>query len=399
MPVINPPSHAELAGRLRHLQERLQQEGIGLALILQNTDLYYYAGTMMDATLAVPEKGEPVLFVRRGIDRAREETPWEIVPFRSFREILPVLKEKGFPVIGKLGLELDVLPYVYVQRIAAAFPGVEVVDISPLIRGLRAIKSSYEVQCIREAVTMQMSLYEEVKHVLRPGITELELSAHLEFILRQQGHQGSARMRSYNHEVTFGAVAAGVSALRSSKMDSPCGGPGISPANPFGAGWHRIQEGEPVLVDLLGTSQGYLSDQTRIFVLGQASAELCRAYEAMRRVQEAILAVLKPKVPWEGVYYTAVQEAERLGYGSYFMGQEGNRVRFVGHGIGLELDEYPLLAPGFTQPLETGMVVAVEPKVALPGLGVVGIENTFLIEPTGPQRLTMEEDDLVVIRV
>lgn len=388
------------------LQRELSRSGIDLALFLQNADLYYLTGTAMDATLAVPAApgGEspgtgpaPLLFVRRGVGRAREESPWPVIPFRSFREIPAAMGERGLRSPKVLGLELDVLPYATALRIAGYFPGVTLADATPVLRRLRALKSPYEVECIRRAAQMQAGLPEQIRRWLRPGVTELEFSAELERFLRRQGHQGIARMRGLNNEVFVGAVAAGVNALRTSKMDSPCGGPGLGPATPSGAGRHAIQPGEPVLVDLVGTCEGYMSDQTRMAVLGPPPAEVARAHEAMLRVQEVILSHLRPGVAWEVPYQAAMEEAARLGYTETFLGTEGERVKFVGHGIGLELDEYPFLAPGFVEPLEAGMVIAIEPKVSLPGVGVIGIENTFFLGPEGPERLTLPSDELIVI--
>ena len=101
---------------------------------------------------------------------------------------------------------------------------------------------------------------------------------------------------------------------------------------------------------------------------------------------------------WGELYDTCLASAVTMGYADSFMGAKGAQVSFIGHGLGVEIDEYPFIARGFSQmPLEVGMVFAFEPKVVFPGEGAIGIENTFYLSNEGLKRLTHSSDDLVIL--
>jgi Xaa-Pro aminopeptidase len=232
---------------------------------------------------------------------------------------------------------------------------------------------------------------------LREGISEVELAGHLEAVARRLGHQGIVRMRLWNNELFYGHLMAGAGAAVPSYLSSPTGGTGLSPAVAQGSSQRPIQRHEPVLMDYVFALDGYLVDQTRIFAIGGLPDELVAGHKAMLEVQQALRVAAKPSATGGELYDLAVGLATELGYGRHFMGQGDERIPFVGHGVGLELDEYPFLAKGQNMPLEKGMVIALEPKLIYPGLGVVGIENTHLVTDDGLEPLTVSEEDIVVV--
>jgi len=378
---------------MRAFQEGLRADGLAGAVVVQTTDLYYLAGTAQSAHLVVPADGEPTLFVRKTLSRARGESPLErIEPLRSLRELPDALGAAGVPS-GCIGFELDVLPAAryldYVRRLESYQIG----DCSPAVRRVRTRKSAWELARIRCAADMLSRVGECVADVLREGMTEIELAAEVERFLRREGHQGVLRMRSFNGDVHYGTIVAGPSAAVPGGTDTPIVGPGPNAAVAKGASWRQIGRGEPVLVDLVGSWDGYVADQTRTFSLGPLSAEFKEAYEAADAILLRVAAEARPGVPASRLYELAQKLAgKRAGN---FMGAGEERVSFVGHGFGLEIDEPPFLARGYDEPLEEGMVFALEPKFVFPGRGAVGIEDSYAVTAGGVEKLTSAPEELV----
>ena len=390
----------ELAARIERFQRRLAAADLDGALILQKTDLFYLAGTVQQAQLYVPAAGPPVLMVKKSHARAIAESAIErVLPVSSPKEIPGCLKDAGLRMPARLGLECDVLPVNLYNLYRRIFHDVEVADISPEIRSIRAIKSRYEQEIMAEAARRADSVAASVAGLLHTGMSELELAGQVEAVARTLGHQGVLRMRLWGNELFYGHIMAGPSAAEPSYLASPTGGAGTGPAVAQGAGYHRIQPHEPVLVDYVFAFNGYLSDHTRIFSIGELPDDLVRAHEAMCRIQEALSRDCRPGMTGGDLYDMAVQMAADAGYSEWFMGSGEDRVAFVGHAIGLELDEFPFIAKGHRYPLAEGMVMALEPKLVIPGKGVVGIENTHLVTGTGLRRLTQHPDEIHVVRL
>ena len=200
-------------------------------------------------------------------------------------------------------------------------------------------------------------------------------------------------MRGLNAAPFWGHFMAGETALVTSFFDGAVGGPGVGPAYRFGASFKPLQRNEPVVVDYPGIFHGYIVDMTRILVVGRLPEKLVRAHRVALEIQETLIREVRPGWTAAAVYERARTLAGEAGLAAHFMGHD-NPVRFVGHGVGLELNEMPVLAPGFETELSPGMVFALEPKFAFPGAGVVGIENTFLVTADGLERLTNHPDAL-----
>jgi len=337
--------------------------------------------------------------VHKSTERARAESGLEqILHLESPRKIPGLLKANGYPLPPKLGLELDVLPtnmYFNYQRL---FQGADLVDLSQPIRLMRAVKSEYEISIIRRAAELSDQVAGHVPTILREGMSELELAGKVEAEARKLGHQGVVRMRLWGNEMFYGHLMSGPTAAVPSYLASPTGGVGTSPAIAQGPGYRAIQRHEPVLVDYVFAYNGYLSDHTRIFSLGSLSQELIDAHAAMLEVQQMVKQIAKPGVASGTLYDQALVKANELGYTENFMGAAGReRIRFVGHGIGLEVDEYPFLSAGQNLKLQEGMTIALEPKLIFPGKGVVGIENTHVVTQSGLEQLGRFEEEIIII--
>ncbi|MDZ7831288.1 MAG: Xaa-Pro peptidase family protein [Desulfobacterales bacterium] len=389
---------AELTARREKLQAHLQQEGIDGALIVQNTDLFYFSGTIQQGQLYIPDRGEPVLMVRKDIARARTESALpNIIQFSRSKELLDILTHYGISVPGTLGMELDVLPTNQYFSFSRLLENTRIVDISGTIRMARAVKSAHEVDLIRRAAGFSDKLAAAVPAILKEGMTEIELAGRIEAEARKMGHQGIVRMRMFGGELFYGHVMAGATAAAPSYLSSPTGGEGVTPAIAQGSSLRPISRNEPVLVDLVFATDGYISDHTRIFSIGELPEDLKAAHQAMREVQAAVKKAAVPGAAAGALYDLALETAEAHGLGDYFMGVGDQRIRFVGHGVGLELDEFPFLAKGQKLELEAGMVIALEPKCIFPGKGVVGIENTHVVTENGLEQLGRFEEDIKVV--
>jgi Xaa-Pro dipeptidase len=394
---ITPTS--ELEYRFRKLQQHMAVEGLDAVIIVQNADLFYFTGTIQSGNLYVPLEGEPLYMVRKDFLRARMESGLkEVVPFSSMKDIPMVLANHGYPQPKRIGMELDVLPVNFFERYRNIFTQGEFSDATPLIRKVRMIKTNYEIQIIKDAAHQVDKVCRRAREIIREGMSDLELAAELEFTARKEGHQGLLRMRAFNAELFYAHVFSGADSAVPAYMDTPLGGMGPSPAFGQGAGYKKIRRNEPIIVDFAGCLDGYMVDQTRVFVIGALSDRLKRGYADMMQIQERMITLAESRAKWGDIYDECLSLAVDQGYADSFMGNKGAQVSFIGHGIGIEIDEYPFLARGFKEmTLEPGMVFAFEPKVVFPGEGAVGIENTFYLTDHGLKLLTYSDQELGIL--
>jgi Xaa-Pro dipeptidase len=394
---LNTPK-IELKQRISKFQRYLKKENIDGALILQRVDLFYFTGTIQQAHFYIPAEGDPVLMVRKSYDRAKAESSIEkIVHLDRPSDIPGILKANGHALPATLGLELDVLPTNMFFSFQRLFKNPQTVDISPAVRLIRAVKSPYEINIIRRAAELSDQVAAWVPNILRAGMTELELAGKIEAESRRLGHQGVLRMRLWGSEMFYGHLLSGATGAVPSFLSSPTGGVGASPAVAQGPGFKTIQRHEPVLVDYIFSYNGYLSDHSRIFSLGPLPAELKDSHAAMLEIQQLVKKLAKPGAKSGDIYQRALEKTKELGYADHFMGTGVESVRFVGHGIGLEVDEYPFLAAGQPLELQAGMTIALEPKLVFPGKGVVGIENTHVVTADGLEQLGQFPEEVMEI--
>jgi Xaa-Pro dipeptidase len=384
----------EIDERLKRFRERLAANGVDGAMLLQKTDLYYLSGTDQDAHLWVPAHNTPLLLVRKSLERAREDSIIEeIVPLPGFSRVPELIRKHTKKLPKRLGLELDILPSRLYMSYRKVFPDAKIVDISPLIRGVRMVKSDYEVSCITKAADMADRMYEKVPGFLAESKTETDLALRLEAFYRGKGHPGLVRTRTFNMECLYGHVMAGKSGAVASNSPGPTGGKGLGPFYSQSAGKDKIGKHEPVFVDYAANVEGYIADQARIFSLGNLPEKFHRAHNVMLEVQETLTEKGRPGVKAGDLYNLALKIAEKAGLEEGFMGYP-DPVPFVAHGVGLEIDEWPIIGRNSDTILEEGMVMALEPKFIFPGQGVVGIENTWVVTQRGMIKLNRFPDGI-----
>lgn len=379
----------ELVRRHHDLKRHLAGLDIDVAIVTTNPNLYYLSGSIQEGMLAVSDHHpEPVYMVRRVLERAKFESALtDVRPAGSSKGLQAAL---GLSQVRRLGLELDALPHAWAERIRSAFGGasVQLVDISHTLREVRSVKSAWEVERIVEGAAQIDAAMESAREVIREGMTELELSAELEAVMRRTGHEGVVRMHRFNAEMHIGGVLSGPSATKPTWHQAVMGGGGLSPSLPHGASRRKLRRGEPIAIDLCGISHGYIADQTRTFVIGSLSERMMEVQRATQEILVALEDELRPGVSNDGIWVVAETMAEELGVSGGFMGVGDTKMRFIGHGVGLELDELPVLADGVAGRIPEGSVVALEPKVVLPELGVLGEENTYHVSAEGARQLT-----------
>jgi Xaa-Pro aminopeptidase len=291
---------------------------------------------------------------------------------------------------------MDVLPAANYFRIAEAFPEVDFEDASSTIRSIRMIKSSYEVDQIRKASQMILRAWEMLPGWIRPGATELEVLAKMEHFLRLLGHQGIQRTRGFNYEIGYGAFSAGANACFPTCFPGSTGFKGLYPAISNTGSLHRLNPEEPLLVDIAGGYGGYLADAARTFAIKRLPSDMLDAHAWILELNHEIESMLKPGMECSLICNHAFDKAEDLGTPASFMGIGDNRLRYIGHGVGLELDEWPVLSSKSNVSLEPGMVLAIEPKIFFPDRGGVGIENMYLITEAGFEKLTQYQEEIII---
>ncbi|RLB67653.1 MAG: aminopeptidase P family protein [Deltaproteobacteria bacterium] len=389
----------ELKNRIEKLQKEMAVHSLDAVLMLQNADLFYFTGSIQQGVLYVPIEGEALYLVRKDWSRARMESGLkEVIPFKSPRDIPGVIADFGYSMPNTVGMELDVVPITTMNRFKKGLGEFVINDATPLIRNVRAVKSDYEINIMKDAAVIVDKVCKRAAEVIREGMTDLELAAELEFVARKAGHQGMIRMRGFNGELFYGHTFSGTDSAVPTFSDTPLGGLGLSPSFPQGASYKSISRNEPITVDFVAVFDGYIVDQTRMFSVGELPDKLMKAFADMIIIQEHAKQIAKPGVSWGGVYDDCLEMACEMGYQDHFMGSKGAQVSFIGHGVGVELDEYPLIARGFNDyELQENMTFAFEPKAVFQGLGAVGIENTYRVAAEGLKHLTFSEQKLVVL--
>ena len=383
----------EISQRIENLKKRLAAEGLDGALFNYAIDVFYFTGTRQNAVVWIPIVGAPALLVRKSFIRGRRESNVEDVrPFPSSRDLPDIIGKQ----IRKIGLTFDVLPVQHFNFFRNSIRDCEFLDISAINREMRSVKSAWELEQMRMSGSLLADAFSKIPNFLMPGMRELDLAAEFEYCLRKAGIGGYLRIRGFNQEIT-GIAASGGNGAEAGCFDVPVTGKGHWTAAPYGPSIDAIGKGVPIIVDYGGFYNGYIADMTRIFCFGSLDPELERAFDISLGIQELVQENLTPGNICEDLFHSAAKMAADAGIGEHFMGRPGELAKFVGHGVGLELDELPVLAPKFKALLEAGQTIALEPKFLFPGKGAVGIENTLAITDKGCEKLTRLPDDIVYL--
>ena len=380
----------ELKLRRDKIRSLMAQQNIDAAIITCNVNLLYTYGQVVSGYLYLPLHAPARLFVKRPNTLIGEH----VHVVRKPEQIIELLKENGLPMPQTIMLEGDELPYTEYMRLAGMFPEATVVNGTPLIRQARSVKTEMEVIMFRRAAAAHAKAYQQIPSVYREGMTDMELSIEIERLMRLQGCLGIFRVFGQSMEIFMGSVLTGDNAAIPSPYDFALGGQGIDPALPGGVNGTLLSKGQSVMVDLGGNFNGYMCDMSRVFSVGKLTDEAYAAHQVCLDIQEEVANMAKPGVVCEDLYNKAIDMVTKAGFADNFMGID-QKAKFIGHGIGLEINEAPVLAPRVKQELEPGMVFALEPKIVLPGVGPVGIENSWAVTAEGVEKLTLCNEEII----
>lgn len=380
----------ELKLRRDKIRYLMAQKGIDAALIACNVNLLYTYGEIVSGYLYLPLHSPALLFAKRPNSLTGEH----IFSIRKPEQMVDLLKENSLPMPAKLMLEGSELSYAEYMRLSALFPEAEVVNGTSIIREARSIKTPMEIEFFRRSGKLHAKAYSKIPEVYRPGMTDRELSIEVERLMRLEGCLGIFRIFGRSMEIFMGSVLTGDNAAAPSPYDFALGGKGLDPSLPVGMNGIQLKEGQSVMVDIGGNFYGYMCDMSRVFSIGKLGDEAYAAHQVCLEVQEKIASVAAPGVPCEDLYNMAIDIVTRAGFADRFMGIS-QQARFIGHGIGLEINEAPVLAPRMKQELQPGMVFALEPKIVLPQVGPVGIENSWFVTESGIEKLTVCNEDII----
>lgn len=391
--------------RCRALLAELTPEAHGL-LVFSPVNLYYLTGTLGNGLLWLPREGDALLLCRKGVERARLESPLErILSFRSYGDLPGLLADAGCPLPPAplaVAAEMGGLSWSLANLLTAKLPGLTFLPGDAVLARARSVKSAWELNKLRLAGERHdRALQELLPRHIAPGLSEREISHKAWEVFFSLGHSGLLRMSTLGEDLFLGHVSAGDSATYPGRYNGPVSLRGEHPAVPFMGYAGRIwQRGEPLACDIGFCLEGYQTDKTQLYWGGARHTlpeHVARAHRCCVEVQELVAEGLRPGARPSELYAAGLALVERAGLSEGFMGLGSNKVPFLGHGIGLAIDEYPVLAKGFDAPLEEGMVLALEPKMGLPGLGMVGVENTFEVTPQGGRCLTGHRFEIICL--
>ena len=384
---------SELVNRQAAMAQSLGAAGQTGALIQNPVDLYYFAGGRQNASLWIPAEGQVTQFVRRSERRARydaggDDAPHEVITFPRMSEFADELRARGAG--AGVGLQMQSIPSAFAERFTKALSGLGLAgDCSALVHSLREVKSTWEIEQMSIAAEIQLTMFEAIAEVGCEGATELELSAAAEAVSRSAGFGGNINLRRFPMQCDRAVIVAGRAGGIPSFFDAAVGGTGPHPGVGMGAGFNKVKAGEPVLVDILHSHRGYLIDMTRMFSLGPLDAVWQERLEDMLAVKEMVVDVLDQGKTCSQAWQDGHALAVEMGHGDHIMGMKPEQTRFLGHSLGLELDESPVVAADFDRPLEIGGTMAIEPKVVYPE-GSIGSEDTWVRGERGMEPLSAD---------
>lgn len=385
---LRPVPASELEARLERFRRAMDaaHPGWEMAAVNHKVAMYYFTGTIQEGVLLIRPQ-DAVFWVRRSFERACNESHFsDIRPMHSFREAAAFYGSAPkvmYVETKKATLDWERMLHKY-------FTFEELGSFDSVLQDLRMVKSEYELKQMEQSG----AIHETVLDIVAPkliygGISEAQLAIALYSEMVQRGSQGTARFNQALGEEAVGIASFGKSGLVRTGFDGPGGTDGTCIAvQSIGNAFRKLQPGRLVYLDIPCGFDGYHTDKTVVYYYGdlakdEHSKHLMEAQQRCLELEQEVVRLMVPGEPIENLYLRTMDKFDNI-YGDAFM----NGGKFLGHSIGLVMDEAPAIAKGFKQSLQPGMTFAVEPKIALPGLGMVGTENTYVVTENGARSLT-----------
>lgn len=372
------------------IQQAMKQINADGCLLTVDVNLYYTTGHIYSGYFYLPVEGAPWFFIKRPNGLSGNQVEY----IRKPEQMPELFAAHGLKMPGKLLLEADELTYNDYVRLQNIFNPKEIANATTLIRTLREIKTPWEISQFRISAKQHAKTYAEIPECFRPGMTDLEFQYEIEKRMRKNGSIGLFRAFGANMDIFMGSILAGENAETPSPFDFALGGGGIDASCPLGANGTLLKEGTAIMVDMAGNYTSYMTDMTRVFAVGRLTDLAYRAHETSRFIQSEIENIARPGTACAELYNIAEKIAGDEGLLPYFMGTK-QQAKFVGHGIGIQINELPVLTPRSKEVLAPNMVFALEPKFVIPGVGAVGIENSFLVTENCIEKLTLFKEEII----
>ena len=379
-----PAEEASL--RLDKVSSQLKASGTEAMLAGDNATLYYLTGRVFAGYAYITDAGEATFFIRRPVELEGDNVVYIHKPEHIPDHLTAMPKS--------IALELDITPYSAIGRLQAIFPEAKMVNASPMLQAARATKTAFEIEKIRQSGIRQERVYRLIPKLYRPGMTDLELQVEIERASRLEGCLGQFRISGTSMELYMANLLVGDNADNPTPYDFAMGGAGLDPSLPVGCNGTEIRPGESVMADVNGNYTGYMTDMTRTFALGELSPIAMKAHQCSIDICRELSAMARPGTPAKTLYVKAEEMAKEAGLHEYFMGHR-QKAGFVGHGLGIEINEHPVIAPRSRDIIAEGNVFALEPKFVIPGTGAVGIENTYCVGADKTECLTNAPEPII----
>ena len=389
---MNNQLKVETEVRLRKLQQKITDANADACIITSSVNQFWLCGFIFDGYLLLFPEGDPVLFVKRPAGITDER----VQQIRKPEQIPDMLREADLSLPKRVLIESDLLSYSSVMRLQAALEMPEVINVSGELRRLRAVKSEYELNQIRESARIHTKVYELIPSLYRRGMTDLELQIEIEREMRRHGSVGIFRSFGENMDIFMGSMLAGDNAQVVSPYDYALGGAGTSPLLPLGANGTKMLPGMTLMVDMAGNYRPWMDDMSRTYAIEEAPDSALEAHQLSIDIVRAIEQSSRTGTFCADIYLLAEEMVQAKGMQRYFMGTS-QQAKFIGHGVGLEINEPPVMTPRSKEILVSGMAIALEPKFVLPGIGPVGIENSYIVRENGLEKITLCDESLMLL--
>ena len=381
---------SEARKRIDALQALMRREGMDAVLVSDNANLLALCGRVYAGYAWIPAEGEPVWFVRRPVELGGDN----VVYIHKPENIPAYLSEASLKTGDTIGLEYDITAYSAVMRLMGLFPDSKTVNASGVLRQWRSVKTPVQAELMRQSGVKHAEVYKRVPGLYRMGRTDHELQVEIERLSRLEGCLGVFRISGPSMELFMGNVISGKNADNPTPYDFAMGGAGLDPSLPVGADGAEILENTTVMVDLNGNFTGYMTDMTRVFSLGKIPQLAMDAHQCSIDICHAFMKEARSGTAAKDLYAMAEAMVRERSLERYFMGHR-QHAGFVGHGIGIEVNELPVIAPRSRDILQEGNTIALEPKFVIPEVGAVGVENTYLVTGDGAECLTVCPEEIV----
>lgn len=380
----------DLEIRRRRLQAAMKAMDVEACVLSTSVNVFYMTGMVYNGYYYLPSEGKPIHFVKRPEGVSFDNT----VYIRKPEQIVEELTNLGVREPENMLLETDVIPFGECNRLLKTFGLSEAANASTLLRKIRSVKTDFELEQVKACARRHEAVYKLIPSVYRHGMTDIELQVEIERLMRLHGSLGIFRSYGENMDIYMGSLLAGENAEAPSPFDFALGGAGVNPILPLGASGQKVLDGQTIMVDMAGNYSPWMTDMTRVFSVGKTLDIAYEAHQVSIEIHNRVMDIAKPGVGCADLYNLSMEIVKAHKLEDYFMGTK-QQAKFVGHGLGLEINEPPVLTPRSKEILEPNVVFALEPKFVIPEVGAVGIENTYVITQEGIEKLTILEENII----